>query len=157
MKDNWCILLTGLPNSGKSTIAYNLVQKRIRNALIIDGDKHREMQFLEKKLGFSREDILENTLHVVKMAQFAQEQGMNVIIAQIAPYKAHRDYMRENIDNFYEIYCRCSIQERASRPNFVHSDLIYEHDGTFDFLVNTGEYTIDECVEIILFDFFRKE
>jgi len=53
MKTPFCLLLTGEPNSGKSTIAYALVQKRLRNCLIIDGDKHREMQFLGKQLGFT--------------------------------------------------------------------------------------------------------
>ena len=68
MKRPWCLLLTGLPNSGKSTLAYLLVQKRIRNALVIDGDRHREMQFLDDELGFTDEDILKNNKHVIKLA-----------------------------------------------------------------------------------------
>jgi len=94
MKDKpWVILLTGMPNAGKSTIAYDLVQNKLRNTLIIDGDRHRQMQFLGRKLGFTREDILLNTQHVVKMAEFAQDQKMNVLIAQITPYIEQRILM----------------------------------------------------------------
>jgi adenylylsulfate kinase-like enzyme len=149
MNGPWCLLLTGLPNSGKSTIAYHMIQKRIRNALVIDGDKHREMQFLGRKLGFTKEDILINTTHVVKMAQFAQGQEMNVMIAQIAPYLEHRHYMRDNLKEFYEVRCICTDEERASRPNFKHSDLIYE-DGNHDLIIDTGKYSVEQCVEIIL-------
>ncbi len=145
----WCLLLTGLPNSGKSTLAYHLVQSRLRNVLVIDGDKHREMQFLGSKLGFTQEDIMKNTEHVIKLAQFAQEQGINVLIAQIAPYRDQRFLMREKLAGFIEVYCNCNDEERADRPNFVHSDLVYEH-AYPDMIVNTDAFTIKDCVDAIL-------
>jgi len=145
----WCLLLSGMPNSGKSTIAYHLVQKRVRNALIIDGDKHREMQFLGKKLGFSKEDIMENTQHVIKLAQFAQEQGMNVIIAQIAPFAEQRVLMGFVLDNFLSVFCSCSLKVRKERPNFKDSELVYER-GQYDLRVNTDLDTIEECCDKVL-------
>ena len=148
MVSPWCLLLYGMPNSGKSTIAYHLVQNRSRNALIIDGDKHREMQFLGKKLGFSKEDIMENTRHVIKLAQFAQEQGMNVIIAQITPYKDQRDLMRKILDNFTEVFCDSSLESRQMRPNFRDSELVFET-GDPDLVLNTEE-PIEECCDKIL-------
>ena len=147
--NSWCLLLYGMPNSGKSTIAYHLVQDRLRNALIIDGDKHREMQFLGKKLGFSKEDIMENTRHVIKLAQFAQEQGMNVIIAQITPYKEQRDLMRKNLDNFKEVYCSCPPNIRQNRPNFKDSDLVFEVSEP-DLVIDTDIYSVEECCGRIL-------
>ena len=150
----WCLLLTGMPNSGKSTIAYHLVQKRIRNVLIIDGDKHREMQFLGRTLGFSKKDIMDNTEHVIKLAKFAMDQGINVIIAQIAPYKDQKDLMRKEIDNFTEVQCDCSKNRRSLRPNFVDSDLEYEI-GNPDLILNTDELTIEECGNLVLKQLFR--
>lgn len=144
----WCLLLTGLPNSGKSTIAYHLVQARIRNALVIDGDRHREMQFLGKTLGFEKEDIMENTEHVVKLAQFAQNQDINVIIAQITPYLEQRQLMRNKLDDFYEVFCECSCESRRKRLNFKHSELVYEHGGC-DLAVNTDSLTIEACIDKI--------
>ena len=149
MKTPFCLLITGEPNSGKSTIAYALVQKRLRNCLIIDGDKHREMQFLGEKLGFTRGDILFNNEHVLKMALFAQEQGFNVIIPQIMPYKEQRQAMCDRLQNVYEVYLRCPKSERADRPNFRDSDLVYEL-GVPDLELQTDQLTIDECVDSIL-------
>ena len=141
----WVILLTGLPNAGKSTIAYNLVQNKLRNTLIIDGDKHRQMQFLGEKLGFTREDIMLNTEHVIKLAKFAQDQGMNVLISQITPYREQRTAMKNELNNFKEVYCECSFQERSSRPNFRDTELVYEANVNTDLIVNTEDLSIGEC------------
>lgn len=146
MTDNtWAILLTGMPNAGKSTVAYDLVQNKLRNTLIIDGDRHRQMQFLGKKLGFTRHDILLNTHHVVKMAAFAQEQKMNVLIAQITPFIEQRILMDNDLNNFREVYVEASLEERASRPNFRNSELIYEPSANPDLIINTGKMSIQEC------------
>jgi len=146
---SWCLLLTGMPNSGKSTIAYQLVQKEVRNALVIDGDKHREMQFLGRKLGFTKEDVLANNEHVIKLAQFAQEQGFNVIIAQIAPYLEQRMQMRKRLKRFFSVYCECYKDIRRNRPNFVDTELLYEP-GDFNLVVDTGITYLEKCVENIL-------
>ena len=141
----WAVLLTGMPNAGKSTVAYDLVQNKLRNTLIIDGDRHRQMQFLGKKLGFTREDILMNTHHVVKMGVFAQEQMMNVLIAQITPYIEQRVLMGAHLHHFKEVYVEASLEERASRSNFRDSELIYEPSANPDLIINTGEMSIQEC------------
>ena len=149
MKRPFCLLLTGEPNSGKSTLAYALVQKRLRNTLIIDGDKHREAQFLGEKLGFTREDILKNNDHVIKLAKFAQDQGFNVLIPQIAPYVEQRLRMRAKLKNFYEVFLDCSRDVRGERANFTDTSLIYEK-GYYDILISTDSELIDECVDQIL-------
>jgi len=148
MERPFALLLTGKPNSGKTTIAYALLQKQFRNCLIIDGDKHREMQFLGE-LGFSKEDILLNNEHVIKLARFAQDQGFNVIISQIAPYIEQRDNMRKSLKNFYEVYLNCTDIARASRPNYYSTELIYEL-SVPDLYLNTDIAKIDECVDMIL-------
>jgi adenylylsulfate kinase-like enzyme len=141
------MLLYGMPNSGKSTIAYELVQRRLRNTLIIDGDKHREMQFLGSKLGFSRSDIMRNTEHVIKLAKFAQDQGFNVLIAQITPYIRQRELMRVGLINFVSVYCYCPKPTRKTRPNYVESTLTFEV-GKPDFRLNTSEMSVEKCVDV---------
>jgi len=143
------MLLYGMPNCGKSTIAYELVQKRLRNVFIIDGDRHREMQFLGDALGFSKEDIMRNTDHVVKLAKFAQEQGTNVLISQITPYTSQRDLMKKELANFVSVYCKCPDEVRKSRPNFVESDLVFEV-GKPDWIIDTSVLSINECVNACL-------
>ncbi len=146
MENNtWAMLLTGMPNSGKSTIAYDLIQNELRNTLIIDGDRHRQMQFLGRKLGFNRQDIMDNTEHVIKMARFAQEQKMNVLIAQITPYIEQRNMMKKGLHNFIEIYCECSLETRSSRSNFRDSELIYELSESPDLTIDTGILDVYDC------------
>ena len=149
MKTPFTLLLTGEPNCGKTTICYYLQQKGLRNCVPIDGDKHRQMQFLGKKLGFTYDDIMENNDHVVKMALFAQGLGFNVIIPQIMPFKDQRQQMKDRLQNCYEVYLRCSKDVRSKRPNFRDSELVYEL-GVPDLEIQTDEYTIDECVDLIL-------
>ena len=150
MKTPFCLLLTGEPNSGKSTLAYALLQKQLRNCLIIDGDKHREMQFLGKQLGFSRLDIILNNEHVIKLARFAMDQGFNVIIPQIMPYKEQRKDFKDILDyDVYDISLRCPKSERSKRLNFRDSELVYEL-GVPDLEIDTSVYSIDECVDMIL-------
>ena len=145
----YCLLLTGMPNSGKTTIAYELAQKRLRNVLIIDGDKHREMQFLGEKLGFTEEDILKNNKHVIKLAQFAQEQGINVLISQVTPYRKQREEMSICLEGFIEVLCDCPKEVRASRPNFVESDLWYEL-GVDVLVLDTDKLSVEQCADRIL-------
>jgi adenylylsulfate kinase-like enzyme len=141
------MLIYGMPNSGKSTISYELVQRRLRNTLIIDGDKHREMQFLGKKLGFSREHIMHNTEHVIKLAKFAQDQGFNILIAQITPYVEQRELMSRFLSNFVTVYCHCPEEVRSQRPNFVESDLPFEV-GKPDYKLDTSNLSLERCVDI---------
>ena len=149
MNTPFALLITGKPNSGKSTLAYELVQKHLRNVLIIDGDKHREQQFLGRKMGFTKDEIIQNNEHVIKLAQFCQEQGHSVIIAQICPFKEQRWEMRKRLQNFYEVLLHCRTDIRKSRPNYVESDLEYEYDAA-DLALFTDDKPICECVERIL-------
>jgi len=149
MKTPFCLLLTGEPNSGKSTLAYALVQNRLRNCLIIDGDKHREMQFLGEELGFTKDDILKNNEHVIKLALFAQDQGFNVIIPQIAPYREQRHRMRVKLQHFHEVYLRCSKAVRQERPNYMPTSLIYEFESP-DLDLFTDTLGIEACVYEVL-------
>jgi adenylylsulfate kinase-like enzyme len=149
MKTPYCILLTGEPNCGKSTLAYHLLQGHLRNCLVIDGDAHRQAQFLGRQLGFSKKDIMENNEHVIKLAQFAQEQDFNVLIPQIAPYKAQREAMRERLINFTEVFLSASKSARRGRPNFKDTELRYEF-GNPDLIVYTDSYPIAVCVEQIM-------
>ena len=149
MKTPFCLLITGEPNSGKSTIEFYLRQKRLRNCLPLDGDKHRQMQFLGEKLGFTHGDIMRNNEHVIKMALYAQAHGFNVIVPQIMPYKEQREQFHKRLRNVYEVYLSCPKTERADRPNFRDSDLVYEL-GVPDLELQTDQLTIDECVDSIL-------
>jgi adenylyl-sulfate kinase len=96
---------TGLSGAGKSTIA-NIVaadlQDRGAKVELLDGDEVRE--HLSKGLGFSKEDRDTNIRRIGWVAKVLSRNGVIAITAAISPYRALRDEMRGQIDNFVEIH-----------------------------------------------------
>jgi len=92
---------------------------------------------------------MENNDHVIKMARFAQDQGFNVIIPQIMPYKEQRQAMSDKLQSCLEVCLRCPKSEREKRLNYRDSELVYEL-GVPDLELQTDQYSIDECVDMIL-------
>jgi adenylyl-sulfate kinase len=106
------IWLTGLPASGKSTLARRvaaLLESRGRNAEILDGEEARAR--LSPRLGFSRED---RRLHAGRLAAEARrigEQGRIAVVAAVSPYREARQAAREAVGGtFLEVYVRCPLE-----------------------------------------------
>jgi adenylyl-sulfate kinase len=109
--------LTGLPRSGKSTVA-GLVAGRLRaagvpNVELLDGDIVREG--LCRDLGFSREDRTENIRRISFVSKLLTRNGVAVIVAAISPYREDRELAREEIREFVEVWCKASIDACADR------------------------------------------
>ena len=112
------VWFTGLPSSGKSTIAHR-VEKELFNrgirTYVLDGDNVRHG--LNNNLGFSREDRKENLRRIVELSKLMMDAGLIVLAAFVSPYRGDREYVkgRFNGDNFLEIYIKCSIEECERR------------------------------------------
>jgi adenylyl-sulfate kinase len=109
--------LTGLPRSGKSTIA-SLVAGRLRAAgverlEVLDGDIVREG--LCRDLGFSRADRTENIRRITFVSKLLTRNGVTVIVAAISPYREDRELAREEIQSFVEVWCKASVDACAAR------------------------------------------
>lgn len=107
---------TGLSGSGKSTIAERVALKLERKDIpveILDGDVVRT--HLSKGLTFSREDRDENIKRVGFVCQILSRHGVAVIASVISPYREARDYNRQRIKNFVEVYTRCPVEVCESR------------------------------------------
>jgi adenylylsulfate kinase len=109
--------LTGLPRSGKSTVA-GLVAGRLRTlgvdqVELLDGDIIREG--LCRDLGFSREDRTENIRRISFVSKLLTRNGVAVIVAAISPYREDRELAREEIQSFVEVWCKASIDACADR------------------------------------------
>jgi adenylyl-sulfate kinase len=120
MENPWepgfALWLTGLPSSGKTTIS-RLVEHQLRarglRVEVLDGDEVR--QHLSPQLGFSRE---ERDLHIRRIAYVAQllvRNGVIVIVAAISPYRETRQYARDLIGRFVEVYVKCPLQVCIAR------------------------------------------
>ncbi|RDZ29360.1 sulfate adenylyltransferase subunit CysN [Lysobacter silvisoli] len=138
-----CVWFTGLSGSGKSTIA-NLVEKRLHaqghHTYILDGDNVRHG--LNKDLGFTDEDRVENIRRVAEVAKLMTDAGLIVLVSFISPFRAERRMARELFapDEFVEVYVDTPLavaedrdvkglyaKARAGKiPNFTGIDSPYE-------------------------------
>lgn len=101
------IWMSGLSGSGKSTIANNLefsLNSMNYHTYILDGDNTR--LGLNKDLGFSEEDRIENIRRVAEVCKLMNDAGLIVICSFISPFKKNRDQAREIIgeDKFIEVF-----------------------------------------------------
>jgi bifunctional enzyme CysN/CysC len=163
----FCLWLTGLSAAGKSTIA-NLLEKQLfasgRHTYILDGDNIR--QGLNRDLGFSEADRVENIRRAMEVARLFVDAGLVVIVAFISPYRAERDLARSRFepDEFVEIYIDAPLEEcerrdpkglyaRARRGevvNFTGIDSDYEPPEAPEIRLDTVAKSPDECVDLIL-------
>jgi bifunctional enzyme CysN/CysC len=114
-----CVLwFTGLSGAGKSTIA-NLVEKRLHSlgchTMVLDGDNVRHG--LNRDLGFSEADRVENIRRVAEVAKLFVEAGLIVLISFISPYRRERMLARDTVeqDEFIEIFVDTPIDECRRR------------------------------------------
>jgi len=113
------IWMTGLPASGKSTLAAlaarSLTEKYGRRVELLDGDEIRKG--LSRDLGLSRADREEHARRVSFVAKLLSRNGVVSIVALISPYRVSRKEARETIggSRFVEVYVRASLEECERR------------------------------------------
>jgi adenylyl-sulfate kinase len=107
---------TGLPSSGKSTIARAVNQRLIDRGLpveLLDGAEVRES--LSRGLGFSKEDREEHNRRIGYVAKLLSRNGVIAICAAVSPYRATRDEVRQNTTHFVEVYVECPVAVAEQR------------------------------------------
>lgn len=117
------VWLTGLPGSGKSSIAsvtqMELHRKGFQTALL-DGDNLRHG--LCADLGFSSADRNEHVRRVGEVARLLLEQGVIVLVALVSPLRGARDKVRQTLaeGDFFEVWCQCPVSVCATRDPKGH-------------------------------------
>ncbi|MBW4534745.1 MAG: adenylyl-sulfate kinase [Pleurocapsa minor HA4230-MV1] len=104
------VWFTGFSGAGKSTIAEALTEKLRFEGYqleVLDGDEIREN--LTKDLGFSKEDRDTNIRRIGFVAKLLARNGVIVLVPVISPYRAIREEMRANIDDFVEVFVNAPI------------------------------------------------
>lgn len=156
---------TGLSGSGKSTIAERVAFKleRMGKAIeVLDGDVVRTN--LSKGLSFSREDRDENIRRVGFVCQLLTRHGVIAIASVISPYREARDFNRQRIKDFVEVYTRCPVEVCAERDlkglyqkakageikGFTGVDDPYEPPLNAEVVCHTDKESIEESVEKVL-------
>ncbi|WP_296278517.1 sulfate adenylyltransferase subunit CysN [Pseudoxanthomonas sp.] len=148
---------TGLSGAGKSTIA-NLVDKRLHalgyHSFLLDGDNVRHG--LNRDLGFTDEDRVENIRRVSEVAKLMTDAGLIVLVSFISPFRAERRMARERFDEgeFVEVFVDVPLALAEARdvkglyrkaragliPNFTGIDSPYEAPERPDIHLHAGEH-----------------
>jgi adenylylsulfate kinase len=109
-QSSFVIWLTGLPSSGKTTIAGLLKSKLNQNGLYaeqLDGDVVRKE--LSPDLGFTKHDRDTHARRVVYLCKLLCRNGVPTIVSLISPYRDFRSFARNEIGSFVEVYVKCSL------------------------------------------------
>ena len=158
---------TGLSGSGKSTIA-NAVEKQLflmnRHTFLLDGDNVRHG--LNRDLGFTEADRIENIRRVGEVAKLMADAGLIVLTAFISPFRAERQMVRDMLPEgeFIEIYVETPLEVAEKRDvkglykkaragklkNFTGIDSPYEAPENPEIRVNTVDMTPDEAASFII-------
>jgi adenylylsulfate kinase len=159
--------LTGLPSSGKSTLAHEverLLFERGCSTYVLDGDNIRHG--LNKNLGFSPEDRKENIRRLGEVAHLFADAGVIVLTAFISPYQADRDQARSLNEKgrFFEIFCKCSTEvceqrdpkglwgkaRKGELKDFTGVNAPYEEPAVPEIVVETDTCSLEECAQQII-------
>ncbi len=167
----FALWLTGLSASGKTTLA-----KALFTALNGNGEKIHHLDGDEVRsasghiFDFTPQGRDKNIQAAIELAKNYQIKGFSVIASFISPYKRHRQWAREALSGFVEIYVQAPLsvceardpkglyqRARAGEIDFFTgiSD-VYEEPDEPDILVKTNEVSVKECVEQVL-DYLREK
>jgi bifunctional enzyme CysN/CysC len=158
---------TGLSGAGKSTIA-NLVEKKLsargRHTFLLDGDNVRHG--LNRDLGFTEADRIENIRRVGEVARLMADAGLIVLTAFISPFRAERHMVRRMVPDgeFFEIFVDTPLADAEKRDvkglyakaragelkNFTGIDSPYEPPEHAEIHVDTTKFSADEAADLIV-------
>jgi bifunctional enzyme CysN/CysC len=162
-----CLWFTGLSGSGKSTIA-NLVERQLHaqgyHTYLLDGDNVRHG--LNRDLGFTDEDRVENIRRVAEVAKLMVDAGLIVLVSFISPFRAERRMARELFDrgDFIEVYVDTPLAECERRdvkglyakaragalPNFTGISAPYEPPEAAELHFDTTRLSGEHCAEAVV-------
>lgn len=168
MRDGFVVWLTGLPGSGKTTIARRIekiLRRRVR-VEVLDGDEVR--RWLSPEAGFSREDRKRHLRRVAHVSRLLARNGIVVVDSFVSPYRDIREEARRIIEDgglsFIEVYLKCSLSECIRRDpkklykralegkirNMTGLQDVYEPPMKPELIIDTEKESVENNVEKIV-------
>lgn len=113
------IWIIGLSGSGKSTLANEIVlraNKKYNNkTILLDGDVVRKV--FNNDLSYSKEDRFKNAQRICQFGKFLDDQGINVVTAILSLFPENREWNRNNLKNYYEVFIDTPKEDLVSRDS----------------------------------------
>jgi len=159
------IWITGLPASGKSTIA-GLVQNHLKSknipVMILDGDELRKT--LSSDCDYTEQGRKEHNRRVIEVAKLLVKNGITTIIPLISPYRETRERARKEIPNFVEVYTKASLEtcikrdpkglykkaQAGENKNMTGISSPYEEPTNPEIILDTEKFAPQECLHTII-------
>ena len=161
-----CMWFTGLPSSGKTTLARELSKKLSSlgiNSFVLDGDNLRST--INKDLGFSQEDRIENNRRTAHIAKILHQSGVVPIVATISPNESSRSFAKSlfNEEDFVQIYLDTPLEicidrdvknlynnnsKKIKNITGVHSN--YDIPKNPDIKIDTSEFDVENSISQIV-------
>ena len=165
------VWIIGLSGAGKTTLAKEVVIKakvEANNTVLVDGDVIREI--FGNDLGYSMEDRLKNAERICQLCKFLNDQGISVVCAILSIFPETREWNRENINDYYEVFIDTPITSLISRdskgiygkynrgdisevagmdidfPQPVNADLVINNHKSLDDLLSHVEPIVDKIM-----------
>jgi len=165
MKNGFTLWFTGLSGAGKTTLSKIVAEKLKTNGRkveILDGDEVRKN--ISRGSGFSKEDRDNHIMRVAYVCSLLSRNEIVAISAAISPYRELREFARNTINDFVEIYVKCSIDVVIKRDtkglykkaiqgeikNFTGISDPYEEPENPELVVDTDKETPEESAQKIL-------
>jgi adenylylsulfate kinase len=163
--DGFTVWITGLPRSGKSTVARKVVsalQSRGLNVELLNSARIRRE--VNRSLGFTREEIDTNIRRLGYECKLLNRNGVVTVVTAVAPYRDARRAVRDEVGRFVEVYCHATMDvlekrdkrqlfERARRGEIQHVAGInapYEEPESPEVLLDTNVDNPDDCATKVI-------
>ena len=156
MEKGTVYFFTGLSGAGKTTLGglfHRRLKQRKPNVILLDGDLIRPVY--NEDIGYSDEDRVKGASRTFRVAKMLSDQGIDVVVCSICMYTAVRDWNRENIENYREIYIKVDRDVLLRRnqkglytagKDVVGMDIPVDEPKRPDFIIETNGQETPEAI-----------
>ena len=165
---SFVVWFTGLPLSGKTTIANLVYEKLKKDGIKVQRLDSRDVRSLFPEVGYTREERNRHIKRVGHLVSILEKQGVSTVASFISPYKESREFVRKLVKNFVEVYVKASVEacmkrdkrglyERAIKgeiKNFTGISDVYEEPVKPDIVLDTEKIS-PEIAAGIVYDYLK--